>query len=159
MDERGTPGIGEVFGRRLRHMRDLRGMSAKTLSDRLSERGVDVGRDSIAKWESKPARAQAVKLEAVIAIAAELNCSPAWLITPEDPGEALTIGNRTLPAGSVRLWLRGDWPLVGDDPEDFFYLMPTNEHEARRRAGQSRRERGLPMTGATHYATEREEDR
>ncbi len=154
-------GAGEVFARRLREVRDMHGMSARQLSERLAELGAPMSRASIAKLESEPARAANVRLENVLAISAALNVSPMWMITPEPQHEYVCVAPRLCqPAGAVRLWLRGDFPLGGADPEAFFLMMPAHEYAARRAAGQSRRVKdpGAPMTAATAYASNNEEE-
>ncbi len=140
MEDETHRGAGEVFARRLREVRALHGMSARALSERLAEMGVTMGRDAIAKLENYPARAATVRLETVLAISAALNCSPSWMITPDEQDEYVCIApGLCQPAGAVRLWLRGDFPLGGADPEDFFMLMPAAEHKERLKVGRARR--------------------
>ncbi len=140
MEDETHDGAGEVFARRLREVRGHRGMSARVLSERLADMGVTMSRVAITKLENEPARAATVRLQTVLAISAALNCSPSWMITPDEQSKYVRIApGLRQPAGAVRLWLRGDFPLGGADPEDFFMMMPEAEHEERLKVGRARR--------------------
>ncbi len=142
MEDETHDGAGEIFARRLREMRGHRGMSARVLSERLAAMGVTMSRVAITKLENEPKRAATVRLQTVLAISAALNVSPSWMVTPDRQDEDVRIApGLCQPAGAVRLWLRGDFPLGGADPEDFFMMMPAAEYVKRRKVGLKRKAR------------------
>jgi transcriptional regulator with XRE-family HTH domain len=132
----GDLSAGEVFGHRLAELRKARGWTQVQLADRITELGgVGIGaqnvhRGRVAKLESNPEKARRVTLEEVLAISYALGVSPMYMVVPLDRMEPrVAVMGNIQPADpeDVRLWLRGDQPLHGQDPFVFAVERPAEE--------------------------------
>jgi transcriptional regulator with XRE-family HTH domain len=131
-----TPAWGSptaTLARRVRELREARGLSQYTLAAQLHELGIDFAREQIGNLEA--GRRQSVTVEQTVALAYALNVSPSDLLTPADVAESMRIGNRDdIPAWRIRKWLQGEGPLLrpGDmlqeAERDFHAVKPEHEY-------------------------------
>lgn len=159
----------EVFASRLRETREAREWSLRTLAGELAQVGYPLDHMAIFKIEKGTRN---VMINDVFALAFVLGRSPLDLLTPNDstshPEWPDTFGVGPLarpvrvvprvsrPAGAVRTWLRGFWPIVdgGHNREVFFGEAPFEERDALRTNALQRiadGEDGLPAP--EHYAS------
>jgi transcriptional regulator with XRE-family HTH domain len=131
-DEPLTP--SQVLARRLRELRNRQGLTAKGLSERLRERGVNLGRVAIAKIEIGE---RGVSLDEALALAYALNVAPVYLFLPLENDQPVRMAEDKravkLKAGDMRGWVSGRGAAQGQDKR--FYLMEVDEErfEDRRR--------------------------
>ena len=97
-----------IVARRVREERQRLGWSQKDLAGRLHELGwYDKGdqQPTIARIESGK---RAVPIDELFALAAALETSPVYLLTPLDDDELVAVTpSKTIPANAARAWLRG----------------------------------------------------
>jgi transcriptional regulator with XRE-family HTH domain len=116
----------EVFRRRLREVRQIRGWTQQELATELDKAGVKLGEFAIARLESGKRRG--VTLDEVIAVAAVLGVSPLHMLVPlDDTRVHLAPLLPAIRAVDARAWLRGQRPLRQADERVFYTQTPDSE--------------------------------
>jgi transcriptional regulator with XRE-family HTH domain len=118
--EHTEPGV--IFGQRVRHVRKRCEWTQAELAQRMKDLGHPLDQAAVARIESrKPTtRQQNVTLREVLAFAAALGVSPAFLFLPLGEDDEVKIGSLQLPADHVREWLVGRRPLREEDDRRIF---------------------------------------
>ena len=128
MEQDATPlSPTQVVAKRVREVRQKRGLTAAQLAEQMARVGVPWKRGVVAKLES--GLREAVSVEELLALAYVLDVAPVHLLVPfdDDAQPYQVTPTRDDPAGFVRDWIRGDWYLDGTDVRNFFSELP--EHE------------------------------
>jgi transcriptional regulator with XRE-family HTH domain len=114
----------EVTAEQLRVLREQRPWTQQDLADRIRELGGVMDRAAIAKTETGR---RGVSLDDALLFAAALNVSPSNLFVPRTGNDLLAVApRREVPPSAARHWVRGEWPLAGDD-ERAFYAQGSDE--------------------------------
>lgn len=124
--ERRTP--TSVIAKRVREVRDRRGLTAEQLAERLVALGVNWQRSTVAKLEND--KRENVTVTEWLALAAALNVAPVHLLIPPDAGEddAYQVTPETqVAATTARDWIRGRHPLPGARRREFAAEAPDDE--------------------------------
>lgn len=119
-DRSGAGGLSieDVFNRRLDEALETKGLQHRDLLELLEAD------------EYTPDTPATVLLNDAFAIAAVLDISPAWMLTPDDEVVvAITPASRTRPR-RLRQWLRGLRPLRDEDARDFFHFVSADDTDA-----------------------------
>jgi transcriptional regulator with XRE-family HTH domain len=129
----------EVFAEQMRIQRDRRGWTQRQLADRLSKLGLAVHQTKIGKWESGERR---ITLDEALAISVALDVSPAHLIAGSysdaglrEPSVALSAATAPVSARQMRMWVRGQQSLWGQDEKRYYTEVAPDEWLAMQRAG------------------------
>jgi transcriptional regulator with XRE-family HTH domain len=129
----------EVFAEQMRIQRDRRGWTQRQLAARLSKLGLVVHQTKIGKWESGERR---ITLDEALAISVALDVSPAHMIAGSYSDEALrgptiALSAATAPvsARQMRMWVRGQQSLWGQDEKRYYTEVAPDEWLAMQRAG------------------------
>lgn len=133
----------EIVAGRVQELRKRRGMTAKDLAERCRQMGApSVTASVIANIESgRPdehgRRRRNVTLEEWLILAQALHVAPIHLLVPVDsetelmqltPEEPDVLqGSRNVPAGFVRAWVRGAYPLTHTDRRTYTAEVPEAE--------------------------------
>jgi transcriptional regulator with XRE-family HTH domain len=117
-----------VIARRIKEVRTRRGWSAHRLAEEMRALGVSWDRSIVANFES--GRRKYVTVEELLALAYALSVAPVYLLLPIDDEYvdiAVTpeVTAKTVP---VREWIRGRFPLMGQDPRLFWSERPRVEY-------------------------------
>lgn len=127
------PRASDVVGERLKAIRQHKEISQQQLAERLKAIGENIDRGTIAKLEGNVKRG--VSLDELFALAAALEVSPLALTTPPGRADEMTVATViTAKAASVRNWIKGLYPLEGQDRNFYFREVPeedsklANEH-------------------------------
>jgi transcriptional regulator with XRE-family HTH domain len=111
--DQSAPTPSRIAARRLKELRQRRGMSAQRLADRLEGAGVKLRRAAIAKIENGT---RSIDLDEALALAWALDVGPLSFFLPpqeEDQDQLVTVaGTTTAPAWEVREWSQGLRPLL-----------------------------------------------
>ncbi len=116
----------EVFRRRLREVRKLKGWTQQDLAAALGRAGVELNEFVITRMESGKRR---VSVDEAITIAAVLGISPLHMLVPLGDDETVQLAPR-LPAVrtvDARAWLRGQRPLSQAEEQLFYFQTPPSE--------------------------------
>lgn len=114
-----------VVAKRIRSLRDGRGMSAAQLAKLCQEAGAEhLDRSIIANIEN--GRRQSISIEEVLVLALVLDVAPVHLFVPVNE-EAMTVGKWVLGSGRVREWTRGTYALPSQDRKRYFTEVPDEE--------------------------------
>src|SRR6266545_1902903 len=118
----------QVVMRRVRHLRERRGLSQQRLADRLAELGVPIERSQLARLERGE---RGVGVDELMALAFALDTAPAYLLLDLEADErtALVPGVAISPA-DARGWIRGQRPLPQQDPRGYLAALPRDQVEA-----------------------------
>jgi transcriptional regulator with XRE-family HTH domain len=129
----------EVFAEQMRIQRDRRGWTQRQLAARLSKLGLVVHQTKIGKWESGERR---ITLDEALAISVALDVSPAHMIAGSysdggrrDPAIALSAATAPVSARQMRMWVRGQQSLWGQDEKRYYTEVAHDEWLAMQRAG------------------------
>jgi transcriptional regulator with XRE-family HTH domain len=132
----GKPREGDLtpersFGLAVARTRGALGLSQQQLTEKLSELGYMLPRESLARLETGK---RGASLADVLAIAYALDVSPLHLMVPIDDSARLIVVGAVQPADAddLRSWIRGEAPLLSQDPRVFHYVRPRAEIEAER---------------------------
>lgn len=165
---RESPPVGVVFGARLRETRRALEISQQALSAELHALGVRISRETLAKIETDPERAANIKLVDALAICVALGVQPSRLLSPREHGQPMAITPTLIrPAGNVRGWLHGQWPLQDSAAgRRRFFIEEVDEDELEQQALEAQHrgpEAGLPASLAEAHldatdAAERQAD-
>jgi transcriptional regulator with XRE-family HTH domain len=116
----------EVFRRRLREVRKLKGWTQQNLAAALGRAGVELNEFVITRMESGNRR---VSVDEAIAIATVLGVSPLHMLVSLNDDETLQLVPRlpAVRAVDARAWLRGQRPLRQADEQLFYFQTPPSE--------------------------------
>lgn len=124
--DKAPPAPTRVVAQRVREVRERRRMSASRLAEEMTRVGVPWDRGTVAKLET--GRRANVSVAELLALADVLNIAPVHLLIPLDDEQPYQVTpTRVEPAGIVRDWIRGRWPLPSASLRDFYSEVP--EHE------------------------------
>ena len=139
MQGQGGKRPSQVFVEQMRIQRGRRGWTQRQLAARLSKLGLAVHQTKIGKWEAGERR---ITLDEALAISVALDVSPAHMIAGSYSDEGLrspsiTLSSATAPvsARQMRMWVRGQQPLWGQDEKRFYTEVAPDEWLAMRRPG------------------------
>jgi len=116
----------EVFRKRLREVRKIKGWTQQDLAAALGRAGVHLNEFVITRMESGNRR---VSVDEAITISAVLGVSPVHMLVPLNDDETVQLAPR-LPAVrtvDARAWLRGQRPLSQADEGLFYFQTPPSE--------------------------------
>jgi transcriptional regulator with XRE-family HTH domain len=126
-----------VVAKRVREVRQKRGLTAAQLAEQMTRVGVPWKRGVVAKLES--GLREAVSVEELLALAYVLDVAPVHLLVPfDDKTPYRATPTRVEPSGAVRDWVRGAWYLEGVDVRGFFSELPPHEFHPPARPGDPR---------------------
>jgi transcriptional regulator with XRE-family HTH domain len=117
----------QSVARRVRQLRERHGMTQQDLATALSNWGMPIDRSAIARLENGK---RAVSLEEAMRLAFVLHVAPVHLLVDPDNDEPIapTAGAELKP-WEARAWIRGQRPMMGQDPRSYFTNVPTSEFE------------------------------
>lgn len=119
------PGPSDVFRKRLREVRRLRGWTQHDLAAALVEVGMDLGEFAITRLENGK---RSVSLDEAVALAAVLGVSPLHMFVPlDDSTVELAPQLPAIGAVSARAWFRGQRPLQQADERTYYTQTPDSE--------------------------------
>jgi transcriptional regulator with XRE-family HTH domain len=123
----------QSVARRVRALRARHGWSQQDLVDKLTNFGMPIDRSAIARLENGR---RGVSLAETMHLAFALNVAPIHLLVDPDGEEPITpTPGDTLEPEEARKWIRGELPLVFQDPRVYFSEIPEAEfNEMRARA-------------------------
>jgi transcriptional regulator with XRE-family HTH domain len=129
----------QVFSEQMRIQRGRKGWTQKQLATRLAKLGHFVHQTKIGKWETGDRR---ITLDEALAISAALDVSPAHMIagsysdvTFSPATIALSAATPAVSARQMRMWLRGQQALWGQDERRYYTEVAPDEWVAMQRAG------------------------
>jgi transcriptional regulator with XRE-family HTH domain len=129
----------EAFAEQMRIQRERKGWSQKQLAARLAKLGFDVHQTTIGKWEAGERR---ITLDEALAISVALDVSPAHMVAGSYLGGAfgrasigLTANTDPVSPREMRMWVRGQRPLWGQDEKRYYTEVAPDEWVAMQRAG------------------------
>lgn len=110
----------DVVRRRVKEVRNERGISAQQLADRLQELDprTALKRNVLANFES--GRRPTVSVDELLLLARALGEPPAAFLVPYVDEPDVRVGSETYDPGTMWRWLvNGDWPEYGGAPDTF----------------------------------------
>jgi transcriptional regulator with XRE-family HTH domain len=119
----------QVFGLRVREIRERRGLTQAELARRLS-----VDRTTLNKLENG-VRGD-VSISQLFGFAMVLGVSPVHLLTPHADGEAMQVLGEEMTGTEARRWIRGEDPPPGANPDTWFVELPVAEQYELLRGGR-----------------------
>jgi transcriptional regulator with XRE-family HTH domain len=136
-----------VFAEQMRIQRERKGWTQRQLAARLAKLGFVVHQTTIGKWEAGERR---ISLDEALVISVALDVSPAYMIagsyldgTFSGPSIALSAKTPPVSARTMRMWLRGQQPLWGQDEKRYHTEVAPDEWLAMQRAGVMELLRGV----------------
>lgn len=137
----------EVFVEQMRIQRSRRGWTQRQLAARLTKLGLVVHQTKIGKWEAGERR---ITLDEALAICVALDVSPAHMIAGSysedgvgEPRVALSASTTSASPREMRMWLRGQQSLWGQDEKRYYTEVARDEWLAMQRAGVAVLVRGV----------------
>lgn len=128
-EEHDEPTVSDVLARRLRELRHERALSAKALSERVSDLGGTLSRGAIARIEAQDAaQRRSVDVAELLLLAAALHVSPTDLLLPPDRQPIQVTPTVTSSSVELRRWIEGDEPVSWDVQVDAWQWSP-DRHE------------------------------
>ncbi|MFD4247794.1 helix-turn-helix domain-containing protein [Streptomyces sp. NPDC058525] len=117
----------ETVAKRVREVRQRRGLTADQLAKRMTEQGVAWERSTVAKLEN--GSRQNLTLTEWLTLGAALNVAPVHLLLPIDADDDAyqVTPTRTNDVDHTRGWIRGHWPLPGANIIQFQSELPEAE--------------------------------
>src|SRR5262245_5776989 len=123
----------------MRIQRNRRGWTQRQLAARLTKLGLVVHQTKICKWETGERR---ITLDEALAICVALDVSPTHMIAGSysdggvgEPRVALSAATAPASAREMRMWLRGQQSLWGQDEKRYYTEVAPDEWIAMQRAG------------------------
>ena len=119
----------QTAARRVHYLRKRQGWSQQDLADRLRNLGAPIDRASIARLE---AGKRGISLDEAMRLAYALNVAPVHLmIDTEDDAEPIQpITGAEISPDEARMWVRGQMPLLFQDPRGYRMNVPRSEFDA-----------------------------
>jgi transcriptional regulator with XRE-family HTH domain len=129
----------EVFAEQMRIQRERKGWTQKQLAARLAKLGFLVHQTTIGKWEAGERR---ISLDEALAISAALDVGPAHMVAGSYLGvtfgpPSIALSTKTAPVSprQMRMWVRGQQALWGQDEKRYYTEVAPDEWLAMQRAG------------------------
>jgi transcriptional regulator with XRE-family HTH domain len=129
----------EVFAEQMRIQRERKGWTQKQLAARLAKLGFLVHQTTIGQWEAGERR---ISLDEALAISVALDVGPAHMVagsylglTFGPPSIALSAKTPPVSARQMRMWVRGQQALWGQDEKRYSTEGAPDEWFAMQRAG------------------------
>jgi transcriptional regulator with XRE-family HTH domain len=120
----------KIMARRMRELRERRGWTAEQLASRCTEEGMpSLTRSVIANAESGR-RQSGFTIEEMLTLAYVLDVAPVYLFLPIDAALVSFTPNWVSSAGYVREWVRGNYPMPGQDSRLYQAQRPETEWNA-----------------------------
>lgn len=118
-----------VIARRLRSVRDARGLTAEGLAEEMRKVGVPFDKTVVANLEN--GRRRFVTVQELLALAFVLNVSPIHLLVPPDDEPPVYLVTPTVHTSPrvTREWLKGRRPLYEQDLNRFITEIPQADAE------------------------------
>lgn len=124
--------VSHLLGRRLEWLRQTHGLSLRSMSARLDEAGFGLHHTAVGKIERGERR---VDLDELLAMSYVLDAAPVHLFVGADEpfsreaDQAAEVVAGVAPSlTALRMWIRGDLPLAGQDPRRYRAFVPLGEH-------------------------------
>ena len=137
----------EVFAEQMRIQRARKGWTQRQLAARLAKLGFLVHQTTVGKWESGERR---ISLDEALAISVALDVGPAHMVAGSyvdaafsRPSIALSQKTPPVSARQMRMWVRGQQALWGQDERRYYTEVAPDEWLAIQRAGVMGLHRGL----------------
>ena len=128
-----------MFAEQMRIQRERKGWTQKQLAARLAKLGFLVHQTTIGKWEAGERR---ISLDEALAISVALDVGPAHMVagsylgvTFGPPSIALSAKTPPVSARQMRMWVRGQQALWGQDEKRYYTEVAPDEWFAMQRAG------------------------
>jgi transcriptional regulator with XRE-family HTH domain len=150
--------MGEILADRIRTVRKMRALTQAELAERLRDLGDESAEQAQISRIEKPngTAAQNLSIHRLLLIASALNVAPVHLLAPDDipqstdpdtgevryfePGDPgpsaaakqrrIYLHRRTKLNGvELRAWIKGERPLPGADPREYFSAIPWGEFQ------------------------------
>jgi transcriptional regulator with XRE-family HTH domain len=119
-----------IMARRIRELRERRDWTAEQLASRCAEAGMpSLTRSVIANAESGR-RQSGFTIEEMLTLAYVLDLAPVYLFLPIDAALVSFTPRWVSSAGYVREWVRGNFPMPGQDPRLYQTQRPEIEWNA-----------------------------
>ncbi|HMI29516.1 MAG TPA: helix-turn-helix transcriptional regulator [Gaiellaceae bacterium] len=125
----------------MRIQRARKGWTQKQLAARLAKLGFVVHQSTIGKWEAGERR---ISLDEALAISVALDVDPAHMVAGSysdlafsRPSIALSSQTPPVSARQMRMWLRGQQPVWGQDERRYYTEVGPDEWRALQRPGVS----------------------
>jgi transcriptional regulator with XRE-family HTH domain len=138
-DKRAARRPSEMFAEQMRIQRERKGWTQKQLATRLAKLGFLVHQTTIGKWEAGERR---ITLDEALAISVALDVGPAHMlagsyldVTFNRPSIALSPKTAPVSARQMRMWVRGQQTLWGQDEKRYYTEVAPDEWVAMQRAG------------------------
>jgi transcriptional regulator with XRE-family HTH domain len=129
----------EVFAEQMRIQRERKGWTQKQLAAKLAKLGFLVHQTTIGKWEAGERR---ISLDEALAISAALDVGPAHMVAGSYLGvtfgpPSIALSTKTAPVSprQMRMWVRGQQALWGQDEKRYYTEVAPDEWLAMQRAG------------------------
>jgi transcriptional regulator with XRE-family HTH domain len=123
-----------IMARRMRELRERRGWTAEQLASRCAEAGMpSLTRSVIANAESGR-RQGGFTIEEMLTLAYVLDVAPVYLFLPIEAALVSVTPRWVSSVGYVREWVRGNYPLPGQDPRLYQTQRPEVEWNAEKSA-------------------------
>jgi transcriptional regulator with XRE-family HTH domain len=124
----------QSVARRVRDLRERHAFTQAGLAEKLANFGMPIDRSAIARLENGK---RGVSLEEAVRLAFVLNVAPVHLLVDPDGDEAITpVPGAELTPSEARAWIRGQRPMMWQDPRVFFTQIPQAEFEAIHAGGE-----------------------
>jgi transcriptional regulator with XRE-family HTH domain len=128
-----------MFAEQMRIQRERKGWTQKQLATRLAKLGFLVHQTTIGKWEAGERR---ITLDEALAISVALDVGPTHMlagsyldVTFNRPSVALSSKTPPVSARQMRMWVRGQQTLWGQDEKRYYTEVAPDEWAAMQRAG------------------------
>jgi transcriptional regulator with XRE-family HTH domain len=129
----------EMFAEQMRIQRERKGWTQRQLATRLAKLGFLVHQTTIGKWEAGERR---ITLDEALAISVALDVGPTHMLagsylglTFNRPSIALSSKTPPVSARQMRMWVRGQQTLWGQDEKRYYTEVAPDEWVAMQRAG------------------------
>lgn len=117
----------QIAARRVRYLRERHGLTQTDLAAKLANFNIPFEQTSIARLEKGH---RGISLNEAMQLAFVLDVAPVHLLTDPDSDEAITpVPGAELEPWEARAWIRGQRPMLMQDPRTYFSEIPRSEFE------------------------------